>query len=553
MHEPTSPTPSPAEPQIDRPRMRFSMVWLVPIVAILIGLALLVQSLMSEGPEISITFHAATGLEAGKTPVKYKDVIVGTVSAIALTDDGTQVNVKVKLSKSAQTLLREDTRFWVVRPRIGAGGISGIDTLLSGAYVAVDQGVSETSSKSFEGLENPPTVLRDMQGKSFVLHAKDMASLDIGSPVYYRRLQVGRVTSFRLGDDGSDVTVQVFVDAPYDKFVSTDSRFWNASGVDVALSADGLKLKTQSLSTIVAGGVAFAAPEASQGKPAGSNAEFTLMADQEAALAPQDGAAQFMQMRFEQSLRGLSVGAPVTFSGVNLGKVVAVNIDYDTQNGHFLTLVGVDIYPQRLGSVLEKMPKLAGSDEQKAAQFLATMVPRGFRAQARMGNLLTGQLYISLDFVHNAPKVAFDVAARPITLPTINGSYDRLQEQVSNIVAAIEKMPLESIGKNLDAALHNLNTTIEQVNGKVLPETTQTLQQVRQTMGTVQGTLDAEAPLQQNVDQTLQEVQRSARSLRVLTDLLGRRPESLLRGLPSEPAPAKPSPAPSIAPEESKP
>ena len=553
MHEPTPPTPGPAEPHIVRPRVRFSMVWLVPIVAVLIGLALLVHSLTSEGPEITITFHAATGLEAGKTPVKYKDVTVGTVSSISLTEDGAQVEVKVKLSKSAQPLLREDTRFWVVRPRIGAGGVSGIDTLLSGAYLAVDQGVSDTSSKSFEGLENPPTVLRDMRGKSFVLHAKDMGSLDIGSPVYYRRLQVGRVTAFRLGDDGSDVTLQVFVDAPYDKFVTTDSRFWNASGVDVALSADGLKLKTQSLSTIVAGGVAFAAPEASTGKPADSNAEFTLMADQDVALAPQDGAPQFLQMRFEQSLRGLSVGAPVNFSGVNLGKVVAVDIDYDAKAGHFLTVVGVNIYPQRLGSVLQKMPKLAGTEEQKAAQFLSMLVARGFRAQARMGNLLTGQLYISLDFVHNAPKVAFDVAARPVNLPTINGGYDRLQEQVSNIVASIEKMPLESIGKNLDSALHNLNGTLQQVNGSVLPETTQTLQQVRQTMGTVQGALDEDAPLQQNVDQTLQEVQRSARSLRALTDLLGRRPESLLRGLPPDATPAKPSPAKSVPSEETKP
>lgn len=527
----------PSDPSVTRSRWRISLVWVVPAVAALIGLSMLMHAWLSAGPEIAITFRTATGLEAGKTPVKYKDVTVGVVSAIALSDDGTHVIATVSLAKSALSLTRKDTRFWVVRPRIGIGGISGVDTLLSGAYVAVDTGTATESSKSFTGLEMPPTVIGGTPGRSFRLHTADLGSLDIGSPVYYRRIQVGRVAAYQLDEDGKRVNLQVFIDAPYDRYVTSNARFWNASGVDVSLGADGLKLKTQSMATIIAGGVAFGAPNFNAGEAAPENTEFTLAQDQASAMAPPDGPGQYIELRFEQSLRGLAVGAPVQFAGVDLGRVVSTSLDYDQVKRRFPTVVGIVVYPQRLGRVLEKLPRIEGGTQQQAAQFLGGMVEQGLRAQARSGNLLTGQLYIALDFVPKAPKVAFDASARPLTLPTVPGSLDQLQEQVASIVSKIEKMPLDSIGRNLDATLADLDKTLKQVNGQVLPEATQTLQQARQTFGATQGILAEDAPLQQNLGQTLEEVQRSARSLRVLTDLLGRHPESLLRGRPDEPAP----------------
>jgi len=530
--------PQPGDPSVARSRWRISLVWLVPAIAALIGISMLVHTWLSAGPEITITFRSATGLEAGKTPVKYKDVTVGSVSAIALSDDGQRVVVTLSLVKSALSLTRKDTRFWVVRPRIGANGISGIDTLFSGAYVAVDAGTSDETSEIFTGLETPPTVIGGTPGKSYLLHSADLGSLDIGSPVYYRQIQVGRVASYRLDENGKGVSLQVFVDAPYDKFVTTDAMFWNASGVDVSLGADGLKFKTQSVATVVAGGIAFANPPRGTGVVAPEQAEFVLASDQASAMAPPDGPPLYLQLRFEQSLRGLSVGAPVQFSGVDLGKVVSLKLDYEPARRRFPTVVGVVVFPQRLGRVLEKLPKFAGDTQQQAAMFMGSMVEHGLRAQARTGNLLTGQLYVALDFIPNAPKVTFDVAARPLYVPTVAGSFDRLQEQVANIVTKIEKMPLDSIGRNLDTSLAELGTTLKQVNGQVLPEATQTLQQAQRTFGSAQGLLAEDAPLQQNLGMTLQELQRAARSLRILTDLLGRNPESLLRGRPDDPSPA---------------
>lgn len=530
--------PAVGDPVVTRHRWQTALVWMVPAVAALIGLSMLLHAWLSAGPEIAITFRTAAGLEAGKTPVKYRDVTVGVVSSIALGQDGSRVVATVSLDKSAASLVRADTRFWVVRPRIGVGGVSGIDTLLTGAYIGLDKGTSTETGKVFAGLETPPAVIGGMPGKSFTLDTDDLGSLDIGSPVYYRHIQVGRVTAYDFSRDGQGVRLSIFVDAPYDRFVRKSTRFWNASGIDVSLSASGLKLNTQSLATVVAGGIAFATPPGEAKDPAPARGRFVLARDEQAAMARADGPAQHIQLRFGQSLRGLSVGAPVEFFGFDIGRVASVSLDYDPARQRFSTVAGIEIYPQRLGQVWEKLPT-----GQQAARLLQGMVERGLRAQARPANLLTGQLYIALDFVPDAPRVAFDIDAHPLVLPTVNGSFDRLQEQVASIIGKIDRMPLESIGRSLDATLSGLNTTIGDVNGKVMPEAMKTLQQAQQTFGMARGMLAEDAPLLQTLGQVLQEAQYTARSLRALTDMLGRHPEALLRGRRDDPQPGAASEA----------
>ncbi len=523
--------PPPDDAAIIRPRRRMSFIWIVPGLAALIGLSMVVHAWLSAGPEIAIAFQTAEGLEVDKTPVKYKDVTVGVVSAISLSDDGSHVMATVALDKRAENLARADTRFWVVRPRIGLQGVSGIDTLLSGAYIGVDKGTSHQPSDSFVGQETPPTIIHGTPGRSFVLHANDLGSLDVGSPVYYRRIRVGRIASYRLDADGRDVTLELFVDAPYDRFVTASTRFWHASGVDITLGADGLKLDTQSFATVLAGGIAFASPVEVAEAPAPAQTVFDLAKDQRTAMAPPDGASQYLQLRFEDSLRGLAVDAPVEFAGKNVGRVVSLDLDYDAGKRRFPTVVGIVIYPSRLGGVLARLPKYSGNAEQQVAAFLANLIQHGLRAQARSGNLLTGQLYISLGFVPDAAGVKFEPGARPIAIPTVPGSFDHMQEQVASIVSKIEKMPLDAIGQHLDASLVDLDKSLKQVNGQVLPATTQTLQQADRTFQTVQGAFSDSGPLQQNLQQALLEVQRTAQSVRTLTDMLGRHPEALLKGL----------------------
>ncbi|WEN16586.1 MlaD family protein [Rhodanobacter sp. AS-Z3] len=520
-------------PVVKRRRFNASLIWLIPALAAVIGLSLVISNWLQAGPQIVISLQSAEGLDAGKTPVKYKNVVIGRVNKIHLSGDRNHVLVNVALEKSAEGFATKDTRFWVVRPRIGLGGVSGIDTLLSGAFIGADVGDSKEFQDEFKGLENPPSVTNGAPGRSYILHSDDLGSLDIGSPVYYRRIQVGRVASYRLDKDGKGVSLQIFVDAPNDRFVTRSSRFWNASGVDVSLGANGLTLNTQSLATVLAGGVAFRDPPGPHdATPAPEDNAFTLFGDQATAMAPPDGAPTYIRMRFEQSVRGLAVDAPVEFLGINIGKVVSLRLDYDEQKQRFPVLVGALIYPQRLGTAYDKLEALAKAQGESPdlSQMVGRLVDHGLRAQARTGNLLTGQLYVALDFVPKTPKVAFDASAKPLTIPTVPGSFDKLQEQMAEIVDKVNKIPFDSIGHNLDQTLAGLNTTIKKVNGETLPAVNDTLHGVQQTMGTANNALANDSPLQQNLGATLEQVQRMARSLRVLTDYLGGHPEALIRG-----------------------
>ena len=539
------------QPVVQRRRFGASLIWLVPIIAALVGVSLVVHSWLQAGPTITIRFDTAEGLDPGKTPVKYKNVVIGKVDNIRLSEDRSKVLVKVNLEKSAEGFARADTRFWVVRPRIGLGGVSGVDTLLSGAFIGADVGTSKETRYQFTGLEIPPAVTHGAPGKSFVLRAEDLGSLDIGSPVYFRRIQVGRVASYRLDKDGKGVTFQIFVDGPYDQYVTRSSRFWNASGLDVALGANGLKVNTQSLATVLAGGLAFQDPPGPHDSTAAAEGDsYKLFEDKTTAMAPPDGPPQYIRMRFDQSLRGLAVDAPVEFLGINIGRVVSITMDYDEKRQRFPVTVGAVVYPQRLGRAYDKLIALARAQGEgdDLAPMIGKLVAKGLRAQARTGNLLTGQLYIAMDFLPKAPKVAFDASARPLEIPTAAGSFDKLQEQLAEIVDKIQKIPFDTIGKHLNDSLADLDSTLKQVNGEVLPEFKGTLQDARKALGTTGDALSPDSPLQQNLQGTLRELQRMARSLRVFSDYLGTHPESLIRGRQADPAPrATPAPLPKDA------
>lgn len=253
-HPSSTDTPVPGKPEVKRRRFNVSLVWLVPIVAALVGLSMVVHDARSKGPQITVSFLTAEGLEANKTQVKFKNVVIGKVTAIVLREDRSYIDATIELDASAKSFASEDSRFWVVRPRIGAQGISGIDTLLSGSFIGADAGASDKTKKDFVGLETPPPLTYGEKGTRYILKTDNLGSLDIGSSVYYRRIPVGEVVSYQLSEDGKGVEVQIFVHAPNDKFVIRNTRFWNASGVDVSFSAEGLKVDTQSVSSILAGG-----------------------------------------------------------------------------------------------------------------------------------------------------------------------------------------------------------------------------------------------------------------------------------------------------------
>jgi paraquat-inducible protein B len=510
-------------------RRRFPLVWLIPIVASLIGVAMLVQTWRAGGPRVSIEFANAQGLTAGKTHVSYKDVVVGTVSAVSLSKDLSEVVATVDFTRGARELLKEDTRFWIVRPQIGAAGISGIETLLSGSYIALDPGSTGGAQAHYKGIDDAPMVTRASAGKRFLLKAADIGSLYVGAPIYFHHLKAGRLVSYQMSPDKS-LDIRIFIDAPYDQFVHPTTRFWNASGVDLSLTAAGLKVETQALATIVAGGIAFDDPPAVEETPAApADSTFYLTADRTSAMADPDGPPLRMRMRFDSPLRGLAIGAPVEFYGVSIGNVVKVAVDFDPPTQKFSLLVDVVTYPHRLGSVLAKFPT-HNEEDAKVATFIASLVRDGLRAQARTGNLLTGQLYVALDFVKSPSVATFDVSARPLLIPTAGGSVNKLQNDVQDFVAKLERLPLDSIGKRVDRDVGELGDALQLLNTKTLPGLSDTLADSRKVLEGAGGALDPDAPLQMNLNDLLRELTQSARSIRVLTDLLAAHPESLIRG-----------------------
>ncbi|MFJ7108474.1 intermembrane transport protein PqiB [Pseudomonas sp. NPDC098740] len=532
---------APGQAPVKTRRFSVSLVWIVPIVAVLVGISLVVHTMMQEGPTITVTFKTGSGLTANKTEVKYRNVVIGHVSDVELSNDQKSVNATIKLSKQAESFTREDSQFWVVRPRIGAGGVSGIDTLLSGDYIGADIGQANARAKNFIGLENPPPITYGEPGKRFTLHTQDLGSLDIGSPVYYRKIPVGQVVAYALDADGKGVNIEVFIHAPNDAYVTKNTRFWNASGIDVNVGANGFSVKTESLSSILVGGIAFRAPEYSPNdQPAAEDKAFDLFEDQLTALAPPSGKGQFLSLRFDQALRGLRVGAPVEFLGIEFGRVVSVNLDFDAKKRSFPVNVGVMIYPQRLGQAHIKMLEVLKhdpNDEAAGVRLMGSFIDNGLRAQARSGNLLTGQLYIALDFYPKAEKVVFDPTARPVTIPTVPGSLEQLQEKLEGMVNKINQLPIERIAGNLDSNLVELRKGLAQFNAKTLPGVQTTLADVSKTLQSASSTLAEDSPQREQLGQTLDELGRMSRSLRELSDYLGRHPESLIRGRPDNAAP----------------
>ncbi len=527
----------PAAVAVPRRRWSPSLVWLIPIVAAVIGGWLAVKGILERGPTVTISFNTAEGLEAGKTRIKYKDVDIGLVKSIALAEDRKGVVVTAELTKQAEDFLVEDTRFWVVRPRVAGGSVSGIGTLFSGAYIGFDAGKSAEQRREFIGLETQPVVTAGLPGRHFILTSEDLGFLDIGAPIYFRRIPVGQVVAFELDKDGAGVTFKVFINAPYDRYVTGNTRFWQASGVDVTLDAGGFRVNTESLASILIGGIAFQTPLDSTLAPqARENTAFTLFADRALALKHPDTVVETYRLVFRESVRGLSVGAPVDFRGFVIGEVAALNIELDSATNEVGMVVHIYLYPERF--------RRRNADAQVAIDSKATleaMIARGLRAQLRTGNLLTGQLYVALDFFAKAPKAKLDWNAKPVELPVMPASLQELQATLAEITKKLEKVPFEGIGtdlrqtlQSLDRTLQNTDKLVQRVDREVAPEARAAIEDARRTFAAAERTLAADAPLQQDARTALRELTRAAEALRVLADYLERHPEALLRGKKEE-------------------
>jgi paraquat-inducible protein B len=529
-------TDIPSAVAVSKRRRPPQLIWLIPIVAVLIGGWLAVKSILDKGPTVTITFKTAEGLEAGKTKVKYKNVDIGEVKSLVLSEDHSKIIVTVEFEKQAQNFLVDDTRLWVVRPRAGGGQISGLGTLFSGAYIGLDIGHSSTKKREFTGLEIPPIVTEDEPGRQFMLRADDLGSLDVGTTVFYRHTQVGHVVAHELDQDGKGATAKFFVNAPHDQYVNANTRFWDAGGIDLTIDASGVKVDTQSVLSILAGGLAFEAPAGTGALPeADTDTVFHMYSSRAAAMKQPDREMLMFTMYFGDSLRGLTVGAPVELNGVEIGEVKSIRTEFSEQAQHFVFPVDVAVFPGRLRT----MSRVGIADPTPAEQKgrIDKYVEGGLRAQLKTGSLLTGQMYIALDLFPKADPAKIDWTKSPPVFPTQPGTMVELQAALMKISKKLEDMPIEQISGDLRQALQSLNRTlvsaeqmVKRMDKEVAPAAKSALDDARRMLNTANQTLASDAPLQQDLRTSLRELSRAAESLRELTDLLERQPESLIRG-----------------------
>jgi paraquat-inducible protein B len=561
-----SETPPPAHAPPELPdaqvhtRRPFHIVWLIPLVAAAIAAYLGYRALVDRGPTIEISFTTADGLVAGQTKIRHKAVDLGTVRRISLTDDMKRVEVDADMRREAAHILTSTARFWVVRPRLTAGNISGLETLISGAYIELDPGSTRgTPETSFEGLEEPPAVRSDEPGTSYVLQADRIGSISSGSPVFFHDIQAGEVLGYDVHPTRphNEIAVHVFVRAPYDGFVRAGTHFWNASGLDVELGAQGVRLRVESLQALLSGGIAFDTPVGErEAKLAPSNAIFQLYADQAtAATAGYRDQIPFL-VYFRGSVRGLAVGAPVELFGIQIGTVTSVHLEFDPKGLESRVAVGFEIQPERIMS----NEQLRDNDPIDVAR---RMVGHGMRAQLRSANLLTGQLLVALDYFQDVPAATVEQQNGVLILPAVPGGLDSITANIGEILRKLDALPLEAIGKNLNEALagvrnitagsetkqslHTLNETLAEVEELVrkadagagpalkrLPEIAQGLQNVVDRAGKLVGSADAgygqNSEVRRDLDRLLLQVSDTARSVRLLADYLDQHPDALLRG-----------------------
>lgn len=528
-----------------------ALVWLVPVVAILIAGWMVYASLRDRGARITVSFESAEGLEPGKTKVKHKDVALGIVTGVRLGPDLRRILVSIQMDAGTDGLLHEGTAFWIVRPRIGAGGVSGLSTLLSGAFIEIDPAMQGPPRREFVGLEEPPLIRSTVPGTRYVLHAERLGGLSRGAPIYYRGVEVGQVLGYQLETDQRRIAVPIFVQAPHDRLVTTATRFWDASGVRIGTGAGGIEVQLASLQALLLGGIEFdgqtGVPGAAQAPPETS---FPLYPDR--ASAVQAGLTHKVPMlvEFEGQTRGLRPGAAVETRGLRIGTVAEVWLAWHERRNGLVIQALIEVEPERV------TPIDGETGAPSRTRTLEELVASGMRAQLKTASLLTGELYIDLDFHPDAPPAEMRTVRGLPVVPSVPTELETLSASLSGVLEKVAALPLGPLveelraavgaigdlarGQELAEALDSLAATLaalqrtaavaEEQTPALLRSLRQAADQAREAAAALEQLLGADSRTRADLSALLREAAATARALRGFAELLQRHPEALLRG-----------------------
>lgn len=531
-----------AEPEI-RSARRWNVVWVVPIVALLLGIWLLYRNFAAQGPVADVRFDTADGIAAQKTEVRCRSVKVGVVKDVKLADDLKSVITYLEFDPDAEGLLRHGTRFWVVKPRLSATEFSGVGTLITGAYIELDPGPLDGESKtSFRGLETPPATNSGVPGLRLTLTADEAGSLTIGAPVYHRGFEVGRIEGRELGKEGLKVTYNAFIREEYANLVTVNTRFWNTSGIDISAGADGFKLRTPSFQAMVSGGVSFGVIVGDPpGDAAADGSNFTLFHDEDAAQRSTFNPTLKFLLLFDQTVRGLDKKAPVEFRGITIGRVAGISFDLfpGVKDNRIPVLIEIDPALMR--------PEAARELTTPDSDFLKDAVGKGLRASLKIGSLITGALYVDLDYFPEATQAELGKAGDFTTLPTISTGFAQLEARLTAILDTVDKAtadiaaaakeakttladsrePLNKALKEVEATAAAARKTLEDPAFRELPA------DLKKSIAALEKSIESVGPdsaMQGDLLRALDELRATLRSFKNTSDTIDEKPNSLLFG-----------------------
>ncbi len=521
---------------------KLSGIWIIPLLALVLGIYMVIHNYMTEGPSIDIAFKTADGLAAGKTKIKYRNVDMGLVEEVRLNESLDGVIAKVKMERQALPMLREDTRFWVVTARVGLGNISGLDTLLSGAYIQLAPGEGVKGKRDFVALEQPPLTPSGAPGLRVHLTSAKAASVSAGDAVLFNGYKVGRVESMTFEPGDRRAHYALFIDAPYHDLVDSQTRFWNVSGISLSAGADGFKLDTGSMDTVLLGGVGFGNPPGvGKGKPVENNTEFDLYPSYEDILKNPFRYGTHYVVSFAQSIKGLSIGAPVEYRGLTLGRVERImlkesleyNVEQELEGKGTAIPVLIYLEPGRL-----ELPDIPTSVD-NMRESIEIGVTNGMRASLETGSLLTGAKYVNIDYFPNAEEASMGDFLDYTTLPTIETGLGQIEQKLTAVLDKINALPLEDTVASanttimtLNSTLASLHTLLEKQSVQQLPEQLdKTLQELRNTL---QG-LSPDSEAYQSLNSSLLRLNRTMGNMESLTRTLSAQPNAAL--FPSKPTP----------------
>ncbi len=501
-------TTTPYRATREEPR-KISPIWLVPLVAAAVGLWMVWHGFTTRGALITITMETAEGIEAGKSLIKARDVTVGKVESVRLSEDLDHIVVTARMNPDSERMLRMDTQFWVVKPRIGREGISGLNTFMSGAYIQVQAGEMEQPRFDFIALETPPTTFNGAEGLRLSLTGERVQAAQVGDPIDFQGYSVGRVESADFNVKTRKQNYRIYIQAPYESLVTTTTRFWSSSGVKLSLGAQGVTIDTGSAEALLGGGISFDTPEGlGPGEPIKSDANFVLYPDQDAARQGRFDRHIAFVLMIDGSVRGLSAGAPVEYRGVRVGTVAEVPYHFTQTATDALANpaipVLIHIEPQRLD------PQAMLADDAAWRERFMGLFKEGLRASLSSGNLLTGALLVDLDFHPDATSTVLAQFDGVDVMPTVQGGLGQLQQQLSQLLAKLNNLPIEPVLAQLQGVASNLILLLQDPGTRAVPAT---LRQSLVDLSQALNGISANAPAYKELNKLMRDLQPLIRTL----------------------------------------